>query len=101
MTLRHRIALYNGPRPSNLGRGEWGSRAPYVCVFRFCGRGMWTEPLTRIISHPNSDAPGEYAWECPFCGRAMVEESDQDATRTMHAAHRRHLHFRRRLAAAA
>ena len=93
--------LYAGPRPSDLGRGSWGSRAPYICTSRFCRRVMWVEPRIRVISRPTSDAPGESAWECPFCGRAMVEESDQDAPRVMRAANRRHLHFRRRLVAAA
>lgn len=89
---------YAGPWPSDLGRGSWGSRAPWTC--QHCGHRLWREPRIRTISRPTRDYEGEYAWECPACGWAVVEESDMNADRTMHVTTRYTLRATRHLLAA-
>ena len=66
---------YHGPTPSDLGKGAWGSVAPYRC--NDCGTAIWREPETITLSRPTLSEPGEYAYRCPHCGRHEVSEVEQ------------------------
>ena len=66
---------YHGPTPADLGKGSWGSVAPYTC--RDCGAKLWSEPKLVCISRPTRWEPGEYAYRCPRCGVAAVTETER------------------------
>ena len=67
--------VYSGPTPSDLGKGSFGSVAPYVC--QDCGAKVWSEPELVCISRPTRWEPGEYAYRCPRCGVAAVTETER------------------------
>ena len=68
---------YHGPTPSDLGKGSWGSVAPYRC--NDCGTAIWREPETVTLSRPTLTEPGEYAYRCPSCDGANVAETQPHA----------------------
>ena len=82
---------YHGPTPSNLGKGSWGSIAPYRC--NDCGTAIWREPETVTLSRPTLSEPGEYAYRCPRCGVASVTETERHERVTV--ARRRYVINRR------
>ena len=67
--------LYFGPTPSDLGKGSFGSVAPYTC--QDCGAKVWSKPKLVCISRPTRWEPGEYAYRCPRCGVAAVTETER------------------------
>ena len=71
----HIAFVYSGPTPSDLGKGSFGSVAPYTC--RDCGARVWSEPELVCISRPTRWEPGEYAYRCPRCGVAAVTETER------------------------
>ena len=68
---------YHGPTPSDLGKGSWGSVAPYRC--NDCGEAIWREPETITLSRPTLSEPGEYAYQCPNCDGLNVTETEKHA----------------------
>ena len=68
---------YHGPTPADLGKGSWGSVAPYRC--NDCGEAIWREPELVALSRPTLSEPGEYAYQCPFCDGLNVAETQPHA----------------------
>lgn len=68
---------YHGPTPADLGKGAWGSVAPYRC--NDCGAAIWREPELVTLSRPTLSEPGEYAYQCPSCGGLDVAETEKHA----------------------
>ena len=88
---------YHGPTPSDLGRGSWGSVAPYRCDT--CGKAIWCEPWADCIARATALDPGEWAYRCPHCGRHEVREQEQ-GPRVCHVTNRTTIHAARHALAA-